>query len=413
MNRLLQKGLLILFPFFPLLAWLVHFAGNKPLRFYLSIVFLPIAFSFLTNSKKKLPNYLLFLIAFSLYHVASSFINNTIPTTNNKIYWLLTDFQIFACALLIIIENVDFDEKFIVVMNRNILLIVVLSLIVSLIQVKDPTFFFNTMIDMTLYVGEGDIRITSIYSWVDPNSGGITFPILIAILLNFYTSKSKFFPLIILCGIVVSFLSKARFVMISALIAFSQIFLNRKLSFQKLFSLIFIFAISIYLIVFAAGEFGFNIQEVISNRILEKDTEMGSAKARITSYEVFIKKFPENPLFGVGPETKQDVLDLLGDIPAIHVGYLSYLYFYGIVGCFFLFLALYYLFADAWLVGKKFGFWGGFYGLVSFAVANLTFVYFNFSEMGIVLIAIYTRFYKSRYLSVNSSEVSLVQTAKK
>ncbi len=405
MNKLLQKGFLVLFPFFPLLAWIVHFAGNKPLRFYLSIILLPIALYFVTSTKKRLPNYLLWLIAFALYHVASSFINNTIPATDSKVYWLLTDFQIFACALLIVVENVDFEEEFIILMNRNILLIVILSFIVSIIQIKDPTFFFNTMIDMTLYVGEGDIRIVSIYSWVDPNSGGVTFPILIAILLNFYTTKSKAFPLIILCGIIVSFLSKARYTMISTIIAFSQIFLNRKQSFQKLISLILVFAVSIYLIVFAAGEFGFNIQEVISNRILEKESEMGSAKARITSYEVFMQKFPENPLLGVGPETRQDVLDLLGDIPAIHVGYLSYLYFYGITGCFFLFLAFYYLFKDAWFVGKKFGFWGGFYGLLSFAVANLTFVYFNFSEMGIVLIIIYQRFYKSKYSSVNNDGI--------
>lgn len=405
MNKLLQKGFLVLFPFFPLLAWIVHFAGNKPLRFYLSIILLPIAIYFVTSTKKRLPNYLLWLIAFALYHVASSFINNTIPATDSKVYWLLTDFQIFACALLIVVENVDFEEEFIILMNRNILLIVILSFIVSIIQIKDPTFFFNTMIDMTLYVGEGDIRIVSIYSWVDPNSGGVTFPILIAILLNFYTTKSKAFPLIILCGIIVSFLSKARYTMISTIIAFSQIFLNRKQSFQKLISLILVFAVSIYLIVFAAGEFGFNIQEVISNRILEKESEMGSAKARITSYEVFMQKFPENPLLGVGPETRQDVLDLLGDIPAIHVGYLSYLYFYGITGCFFLFLAFYYLFKDAWFVGKKFGFWGGFYGLLSFAVANLTFVYFNFSEMGIVLIIIYQRFYKSKYSSVNNDGI--------
>jgi hypothetical protein len=411
MNKLLQRGLLTLFPFFPLLAWVIHFAGTKPLRFYLGIAFLPLAFYFLVNSKKRLPNYLLFFIAFTLYHVASSFINNTIPTTNNKVYWLLTDFQIFACTLLIIIENVDFDEKFIVVMNRNILLIVGLSFIVSLIQIKDPTFFFNNMIDMTLYVGDDDIRIASIYSWVDPNSGGITFPILIAILLNFYTAKSKIFPVIILCGIVVSFLSKARYIMISTIIAFSQMFLNRKQSFQKMISLVLVFAVSIYLIVFAAGEFGFNIQEVISNRILEKDNEMGSAKARITSYEVFMKKFPENPLLGVGPETKQDVLDLLGDIPAIHVGYLSYLYFYGIAGCFFLFFTFFYLFKDAWFVGKKFGFWGAFYGLISFAVANLTFVYFNFSEMGIVLIIIYLRFYKAGYSPVNvNTELAVTQS---
>ena len=369
---------------------------------FVNIILLPIAINFLATSKKKLPNYLLCFIAFTVYHLASSYVNDTIPLTNNKLYWFLADTHVYACTFFIIIECMDFDEEFISVMNRNILILVGLSLIVSVIQTKDHMFFFNTAIDMTTVVAEGDLRIASLYSWAGINSGGITFPILIAILLNFYNTKSKAFPIVILCGMVVSFLTKARFVMISTLIAFSQLFLNGMLSFKKIVSLFLIFAISVALIIYAAGQFGFNINEVISSRIMEKDSEMVSAKARIISYEVFMKKFPENPILGVGPETKPDVIALLGDIPLIHIGYLCYLYYYGGIGCLFLFLALFYLLRDSWRVGKQFGFWGSFYGILSFAIANITLVYFNFSEMGIVLAVIYIRFYKSNYLLVNS-----------
>jgi hypothetical protein len=52
------------------------------------------------------------------------------------------------------------------------------------------------------------------------------------------------------------------------------------------------------------------------------------------------------------------------------------------------------LLRDAWIVGTKYEFWGGFYGLLSFCVANTTMVYFNLSEMGIVLVILYLRYFK-------------------
>lgn len=396
---------MVIFPFFPIIAWAAHYVNERPIRFYMNLILLPLAFYFLTNSRKTLPKYLIFFALFTLYHIVSSFLTNTIPADQNKIFFVIADVNVFALSFFVIIENTDLDDAFLQLMTRNIFIIVIISFLVSLIQVKNPLFFFNNTIDLTAYVGEEDIRISSIYSWVTLNSGGITFPILIAILLNYYKTGTRDFFIIVLCGIVVMFLSKARYAMISTIIAFSQLFFTGRASFKKALSLIALFAITGYLIVFAAGEFGYNIEEVIANRILEKDNEMGSAKARVTSYEVFLKKFPENPLLGVGPETKEDVKQLLGDdAPLIHIGYLSYLYFYGIAGCIFLFGTLFYLLKDAWFVGKKFNFWGGFYGMITFCAANLTLVYFGFSEVGIVLIVIYNKYYKSKYASVNNGE---------
>jgi O-antigen ligase len=143
--------------------------------------------------------------------------------------------------------------------------------------------------------------------------------------------------------------------------------------------------------------------QVVTNRILEKSTGFGSAKARIESLNVFLKIFPENPWFGVGPQTGIDVLQLLrGITTSIHVGYLSYLYFYGIIGAMFVFLTLFFLLKDSFEIGKKFLFWGSFYGLLSFCFANLTFSYFNFSEVGIVLAVVYMRYYKERAVKADT-----------
>jgi hypothetical protein len=394
MNKIILRLLALLFPFYPLLAWGFHFVNEKPMAFYINLLLLPVALYYLVSTSRKLPAYLITFILFTIYHVGISFITNTLPKNQNGFFFVFSDWNVFACSLFIIIENTVFDEPYMRKMNRNIFIVVVLSLVVSLIQVKNPGFFYNTSIEIDAFVGEGDIRIASLYSWAGVNSGGITFPILIGILLNFYDTTHKYFPVIVIGGLVVSFLTKARYVMISAVIAFSQLFFTGRVSVKKIFTLVIGLAIIVAGVIFAANQMGFNIQEVIESRIMEKDNDMGSAKARITSYEVFMKKFPENPWLGVGPATRQDVMDLLGDeAPLIHVGYLSYLYFYGLVGCSFLFLTLFFILRRGWIVGRRFGFWGGFYGFLTFCLANATFVYFNFSEMGIVLIILYLHYY--------------------
>jgi hypothetical protein len=282
-------------------------------------------------------------------------------------------------------------------MNRNIFIIVIISLLFSLIQLKNPSFFVSPYIleNMGNETFLNENRIFSIYSWLDLNSLGITFPILIAILLSSFSHKKMASPIIILSGMIVSFLTKARYVMISTIIVFSQYFFISKISLRKKVSILLIFFGSIMISLSVAKAMGYNIQEVINDRILEKSTNMGSANTRILSYYVFLKVFPEHPLFGVGPETRPEVVRLLGGrAPIIHVGYLSYLYYYGLFGCFFLFLAIFFMLKRAWTIGSKNDFWGGFYGLLAFCAANLTMVYFNFSEMGIVLIIIYLRFFK-------------------
>ena len=401
MNKLVRNLFLILFPFYPLLAWVWHFVTFKPIAFYLNIFLLPLAIYYLLNLRKKLPKYLIFFILFVLYHVGSAFLNNTVPAGTNKLFFILFDNNVFACSFFIIIENTSFNGTFINKMNKNIFYIVILSLIVSVIQIKDPTFFYNDITNGEELMGmDAEIRNASIYSWYSINSGGITFPILISILLNYYDTKKSSFYVIILAGIVVAFLTRTRYAMLSMLIVFSQLVISKVKSFSKKVSLVAGFAGVIFLLVFIAEQGGYDIQQVISSRILEKgpdvETELESAKARIVSYEVFLKKFPENPWLGVGPATRADVLDLLGGgIPVIHIGYLAYLYYYGIVGCFFLFTTIFYLLLESWKAGKKHNYWASFYGLLAFCIANATFVYFNFAEMGIILSVVYLRYYKT------------------
>lgn len=385
---------LILLPFFPLWGWLWITITKTPFSLAVGAGLIPVALYLLIFNRKRLPLYLIFFILFTAYHFASVFVNNTFPEDSSKIYFLISDQNLIACLFFIIIEHSIFDSKFLINLTRLLLVTVAISLVVSIIQIKIPSFFFNSFLDPDLgYLDES--RCSSIYSWISLNSLGITFPVLIAILTNIFHKSKPILVFLIISGIVVSFLSKARYVMISCIVVLSQLFLNTRISMIRKASMVAILLIGIYFINIGANSIGYNINDVVENRILEKDNDMGSAKARIKSYEVFLIAFPENPWFGVGPETRKDVVDMLdGSAPLIHIGYLSYLYFYGIVGFLILLTAIYFLLRYAWDIGKKHNFWGAFYGLISLLIANLTFVYFNFSEMGIIVSLIYLRYFR-------------------
>lgn len=398
MNRFLQYFFLFLLPFYPIWEWMCYTATKKPLSVFVGATLILVIIYTIIVRQLKIPKYLVFLILFTIYHLISIYINDLIPP-GNLFFSILADQYVFACILFIVIESMTFEEFFINRMNPFIFTIVIISFMVSVIQIKYPTFFVTPKISSDL---EGltylfvDNRNFSIYSWVNLNSLGITFPILISILLSMYTSKRSRIPLIMLMAFVVSFLSRARYIMISTIIVISQLFFNAKIELRKKVStLVLIGTLLVGLILFA-GLYGFDIQQVINKRILEKDTEMQSARARITSYEVFMLKFPEHPWVGVGPETRADALRLLDGIPIIHVGYLSQLYFYGLFGCLLLFLSIFFLLRDAWLAGKKYTYWASFYGLLGFCFANLTFVYFNLSEAGIVLAVIYVKYFNDQ-----------------
>lgn len=399
MNKITQLFFLVLFPFLPFWAWSVSLVRNTPIEMLITPVLIPLAFYILISPKINCPKYLTFFMLFTLYQIGSVYVNDLVPSYTTFLKYVIGNRNVLACLFFFVAENTHFDDRFIRIMNRNIFIIVIISLLFSLLQLRNPSFFVAPYVTENLenesFLTEN--RIFSIYSWLDLNTLGITFPILIAILLSLFSHKKMASPIIILSGIIVSFLTKARYVMISAIIVFSQLFFTSKINFSKKVSIFLIFIGSILISVSVAKALGYNIQQVIDERILEKGTNMESASARVLSYYVFLKVFPDHPLFGVGPKTNSEVVRLLGGrAPIIHVGYLSFLYFYGLVGCFFLFVAIFFMLRRAWIIGSKNEFWAGFFGLLAFCFANTTMVYFNFSEMGIVLVFIYLRYYSEK-----------------
>ena len=400
MNKFLQNIFLWLLPFYPLWAFLVRWAVHIDVWQLVNVGLILVTLYLINSTYIKVPFYLRLFILFTIYHIYSVFSNDLVPPGANLLAFLLSDYNISACLMLFVIENTEFEEGFITKLTKNIFVIVVISLLVSIIQIKDVTFFISPVLasdpERANYFFE-EHRNYSIFSWVDLNSLGITFPIMIAILLNYYEQRRFGLAVIVLSLILVSFLSRTRYMMVSAIVVLLHLLFTSGFSWVKRISILVLIVGSALVMAAMASSVGIDMKQVINERILEKgeDISTSSAGARITSYNVFVQKFPEHPWFGVGPHTREDVASLLGEgVPLIHVGYLSYLYYYGIVGCFFLFLSLAFLLVRAFLVGLKFKFWGSFYGLLSFCLANATFVYFNLNEVGVVLAILYLRYYK-------------------
>ena len=398
MNKLQQFLFLVLFPFYPFWAMLSYYFTHRYVNIFTELIFIPFAIYIVIFKKIRFPVYLIFLFLFTIFHLFSFFIND-LGKGQSIPFILLSDLNILACTVLFVAENTDFEDTLISLMTRLILVVVAISLVVSLIQVKNPYFLVSPDITNNLggilYLEQH--RDFSIYSWVNINSVGITFPILISILLSFSKQIKNSLPFTIITGMAVAFLTRARYTMISTLIVLSQMFFNAKIEFKRKFYISLIFTCSIVFLAVIANVYGYDIQQVVSDRILEKRTGLSSFNARVTSYEVFKLVFPEHPLFGVGPETRADVVQLLGGVaPLIHIGYLSYLYFYGIFGSLLIFCALFFLLRDGWLIGRRHNYWGSFYGLIAFCFANFTFVYFNFSEAGVVLAIVYLVYFKNK-----------------
>lgn len=386
-----------LYPWFPLWAFISVYFIKLPFNKVLVLPAICLTILILVfKENKRLPAYLFFLFLFNIYHIAESFYFDTIPGNTNKIFYILSNYLFLASLLLFIVENTKFDYKFIKRQNKYIFIIIILALCVSLIQTQVKNFFFSPEI-LNYKVLMNENRIPSIFSWYDPNTLGITFPLIVSIAISGIRKEEnlKLFA-IIMSVIIVAFLTKTRYVMLSSIIVLSQIFFSTELPKSLKVKYLLTIIISVLIAFTVAKAIHIDIQQTIDERILEKDTKMASANARIDSYYIFILKFPEYPWFGVGPKTRYDVIRLLKGVPLIHVGYLSYLYWYGIVGASLLFISIFLFIRKLYRAGKDFGFWGGFYGLLAFVVANTTMVYFNLSEMGIIISAIYLKFYNDK-----------------
>jgi hypothetical protein len=306
--------------------------------------------------------------------------------TKGMVIYLLVNIHLTPVFLFFILENINLDISFLKVIKPVALLLFIISVIVMVIQ-RYVQFFWMDMsfVNYHDYLDFSQ-RLFSIYTWVSANAVGISFPFVIAFLYVNY-GNNKYVQLLIAMGAMLfATFSQTRYIIISVIIILIYLyFKSGKLTFSKILFVALI-PVLFYLIL---SSFSFDFDRFIDERILEKqgaDYDMTSAGDRITSYKAFIKIFPENPVFGNGEKITTNLRKLLGpDLPFIHIGYLHYLYAFGIFGCslFFAFCGL--LMKRVYTMSKSVNDYSLFIGLGALFIANTTLVWFRFFDFGLFI----------------------------
>lgn len=414
MNNIAQKYnriLILLFSVAPFVAFFarsyLNMSFNKMMQVFSYLgVFLLLLF------KKKLvplrfPNYLIFYFLFILYVFYSDLF---LLNREFKVSYLFSNLLIGGFNMMFIIENLHITKKYyrnIIKISKGVLLLAFLAIIIQ--QVINKNFFVNTKLIDTLNItsSSGD-RLPSIYSWISGITIGFGFiPIFILIIEDLDRQKRKILFLVIF-GMIFSILTRARWIMVNSLLVLLILFINHKDKSLRLIKYSIVIPLLIVTSFFALELSGIRVNKIISDRILESDkinVSQKSAGTRILAFYAFNEFFWDNPIFGngnikygMGAEGKHNYKlsrFLRGRSSQMHVGYLALFYRYGLIGgglfLSFLFLLLKKLYKNA----KITGIWAPFLGILGFALANLTLVYFSVFQMGLILVLAADKYYIS------------------
>ena len=368
------------------------------------------------NGKVKFPSYLLFYLLFIIYTFYSTF---EILDRTFKVDYLFSNKLVGAFNLIFIIENLKVSKKFYYQMLKYSKIILAIAFVVILVQQAYKTDFLvdPDIKDSLVGTDSNEVRLPSIYSWIGSLlvTGFAFVPIFLIMIEEMKIKKQKIFNWVLL-GLLFAFLTKNRWIMLNMLLVFVLVFKEQRERFKQFLKYgvylpIIIVIASILLSTFA----GIDIKGIAEDRILESNKKPGlenkSASSRLLAFVVFGKLFKENPIlgrgsikYGMGGTGKQDYKlrkILSGRSSQIHVGYLSLLYMYGLIGgglfLIFLYLILKKLYRDA----KKMQKWAPFLGVLGFAIANLTLVTFHFYQVGLL----FALFANQHYLLQHNKKV--------
>lgn len=356
------------------------------------------SFFVFSGSKFRYPKYLLFLIPLSIYYFIWNIVNGELDDLSpveiiNYIYHFR---WIYLICFLILVENTFFDDKFISDLVVIIKVTIVLAFIFSFIQlIYDPSFFTPDELRIRyLLRSQYNMRLTSIFGFLSWSELGISFVPLVSILIGYYLHKKieLHYLWLVLAGLVI-FSSKSRWVYLNFIVILMQYPLVKGIDFRKVLRLSIIGVFTIVASILILQSVGFYITEFIEQRLLSE-----TASTRLLAIEMFTNFFPKNPFFGSGLHVSEELSKAIGGRSSqIHVGYLSHLYEYGIVGTLFIFGFWILIFKDLYITARRSNYYGSLFAFIAFLVANLTLVYYSIFYYGLLITFIFNKYFKDQY----------------
>ena len=383
---------------FPLLAYagIVLLNLRDPLYFFrIFLLFYGGYHLLITKKKYHIPKFSWALLMFVLYEYVWSFFNggNQGRFLNLSYIYENENFVVFVAT--VIIYNTMFGHKFI---NRSVIVmktLVILSALVTFIQIFEPNFlsaipyFTGAMQDNNIY----SVKRSSFFGFIDPNSVGLDFVPILAVLIGYLKiNNDKYLNIYLILGGLVCFGTNARYVMINYLVivlvfVFSSIDKSKNiLRVTRTLIFIIVFFVSIGLLL------SFNFNTWVDSRLFQEGSIEETERFR--AYYTFSVFFPNSPLIGSGIFSSaiedQSIYDQSSNI---HMGYLRTLVIYGIIGGLFLFGAWILMVKKFYTTFRSSKFFGAFVGIVTFMFAYATFYESSLFFFGMIFCFIFDKYF--------------------
>ncbi len=417
MNDIRARSILVLLCTYPLFAYFIRIqfgitpssaAGMVGFILMLEVVIT----KFRNNENLILPKYLLALLGFSFYVLASKiFLTNEMYSVSLPEYMIREPF-FKSFAFIFVLENTKFRRSDITWATHFLFFSLIAAAIVTLIQIKEPFFFrrealfakgmsFDRMQNMLSSFTEEEYRELrfinkgyrfSIYSWITGISVGIDSIAVLSLLLGIKSIGQVRRLTLLACGGIISILSSSRWIMLNYILVLSQTMIdrtNRLFCGLKVGALLVITVLAVGL---GASYLGVNLDTFFTDRLMSD-----SANTRIYAFEVFGKVFHEAPVFGTAGQDTEEVLKRIqGRTSQIHVGWLKILYYYGIVGTFIYLIFIGFLLKHLYDQARVTRYWGSLFAFLAFVLANCTLVEFSVFYYGLFLALIFNRYIDNR-----------------
>lgn len=356
------------------------------------------------NKKIKVPHFLYFMILWSIYLIVWTFYNGSIED-DGIIALLRRGREIAIIFFLLIIYNTNFRNKFI---TNSILIFkftVLSSFLFTLIQVINPAFFnawdYWTSDSNISNINDNDIyqiRRTSIFGFIDLNAVGLTFVPILSLLIGYLIYNNSYFLTYLMMGGIVAVLSNTRYVMVAFLIITLQYLLYNTQLIKSLLKYMIMIFFLLFFIIISISSLDYDISSYFQQRLFAEGAL--TETTRFIALINFAEFFPLNPLIGNGDIYNEDVVyaSRLYGSSHIHVGYLSHLVAYGLIGCFFLYSFWFTVMHRFFKTAKATGYWGSFFGFLVFLWAFATFSQSSIFYTGIIYTFVFDKYFNDNYV---------------
>lgn len=392
--------------FSPILAYILSGAlGLRPIMFYFKVFTILYGIFFLIVNQKKIrvPNFAFFALYFVGFLFIWTFFNGDFER-RGLFAILLNNTHIAIFFIIIIIYNTNFSKSFIQNTKKVFKITVLMAAIVSIIQIFDTNFlnawpYWNPERGATYLLA--DIythRRSSIFGFIDRNSLGLSFIPLLAVLVGYmlYVKDKKYYIYLILGGLT-ALLSNGRYIMAGFLIITFIILVVQKVKITGFYKYAFVLFVIGFLLYQALFFFGYDFKSFYEKRVFHEGSLYETTRYKaIGNFLIF---FPKTPIFGTGVHLTDEIRGASRDVGSsqIHVGYLSYLVSYGIVGSIFLFGFWFILAKKLYRTAKFTGYWGSFFAFLTFFWAQATLVLPSIFFYGLIFALVFDKYFQDKY----------------